>query len=120
MLRDAAAKSKEGKLVQAGLFVTDEALLVYDGPKDPEALWKKGKNLDRSSCKVGQQRVIRSRPIFHDWELTFVVNVDPSILEPSRVTDFVHLAGRVCGLGDWRPRHGRFIVTDAQEGTDEA
>lgn len=110
MLRDAAAKSKMGKQVQAGLLVTDDSDIVYSGPKDGEALWQSEKHRLRASCKVGQQRVIRTRPAFFPWELKFGVTYDETILNERAIVEFVELAGRVVGLGDWRPKHGRFEV----------
>lgn len=110
MLRDAAAKSKQGKQVQAGLIVMDDCPIAYEGPKDPEKLWGSGKHQLRASAKVGQQRVIRTRPCFMPWELGFRVDFDETILNERSVREFVEIAGRVVGLGDWRPKHGRFEV----------
>jgi hypothetical protein len=114
MLRDAASKTKRGKDVQSACIVTEPAMLVYEGPKNAEALWESGKFLLRASCKVGQMRVIRSRPMFSEWGLTFTVNYDELVLEPELVDGFVELAGSRIGLCDWRPKHGRFIVEKVQ------
>jgi len=111
MLRDAAAKSKLGKQVQAGLLVLEDAPVIYKGPKDPTKMWDSQKFFTRASCKIGQQRVIRTRPSWDDWELKFIVQFDESMLDENKIRDFVSLAGRVCGLGDWRPKYGRFEVT---------
>jgi len=110
LFRDAAAKSKMGKQVQAGMIVPEDALIGYPGPKTREALWKGGKHALRASAKVGQQRVMRTRPCFRDWELEFAVFFDETILNPSAVRDFLELAGKIIGIGDWRPKHGRFEV----------
>lgn len=108
MLRDAAAKSKRGKDVVAGLMVVDPAKLEYKGPRGADDLWKAGDYVLRASVGVGQQRVIRSRPLFRDWSLTFVVNYDETVLEASDIDGFVGVAGRLIGLCDWRPKYGRF------------
>jgi len=116
MLRDAASKSKQGKSVLSALIVTEPAKLEYKGPREPEALWqakdKSGEQLFvlRASVSVGPRRVIRSRPIFRDWSLSFTVNYDENVLETRDVDGFVELAGRLVGLCDWRPKHGRFVV----------
>lgn len=110
MLRDAAAKTKRGKDVQSAVIVIEPAELVYDGPKDAEKMWASGKFLKRDSCKVGQQRVIRSRPCFYQWELTFTVNFDENVLDARDIDGFVEVAGMRIGLCDWRPKHGRFNV----------
>ena len=113
MLRDAAAKTKRGKDVQSSLIVIEPAVLKYTGPKDAEAMWASGNYVLRASCKVGQQRVIRSRPCFNEWSLTFVVSFDTTVLEARDVDGFVELAGSRIGCCDWRPKHGRFVMEKA-------
>ena len=110
MLRDAASKSKRGRDVVSGLIVTEPAPLVYKGPKKPDDLWASGSFLLRASVGVTQSRVIRSRPIFRDWSLTFTVNYDELVLEAADIDGFATLGGRLCGMLDWRPKHGRFNV----------
>lgn len=111
MLRDAAAKSKRGKDVQAGLIVMDDVPIIYDGPKDPEALWKKRDKFSlRATVGVNRNRVMRTRPCWYEWELKFRVDFDSTVLNRSAIEEFVELAGRLIGLGDWRPKHGRFEV----------
>ena len=60
-------------------------------------------------------RINRYRPCFRKWELEFVITV----LDDRIKTDVLKLAldeaGRTQGLGDWRPRFGRFVVTKFQE-----
>jgi len=110
MVRDGAKTMKRGKDVQSGCIVPDPAKIEYEGPKKPDAMWESGKFLNRSSCKVGQQRVIRSRPMFTDWKVTFTVVYDENVVNASDLDRFVEIAGRLKGLGDWRPKHGRFEV----------
>ena len=77
-----------------------------------------GDKLDKRSIaevvrmvKVQKQRVMRTRPIFRDRSATFSILLDETQLDPRQVVDILHLAGRYVGLGDWRPRFGRFEVT---------
>lgn len=110
LFRDAAAKSKEGRTVQAGMIVMDDAPILYKGPKDPDEMWANERFHCRASVKVGQQRVMRTRPWFQEWAIEFDVAIDETVVALNRVPEFLKLAGRVVGLGDWRPRHGRFEV----------
>ena len=114
MLRDGGTKTKRGKDVLAGLIVVEPAKLIYPGPKSPEAMWESGDFLLRASAGVNQSRVIRSRPIFRQWELTFKVDYDESLLDAAEIDGFAEIAGKHCGLLDWRPKHGRFNVEDAK------
>lgn len=113
MLRDAAAKEKRGKDVQAGLIVIEPAPLVYKGPKEPQKLWDTGGFLLRATVGQGGKRIVRSRPMFAEWSLTFTVNYDETVLQESDIDRFMDVAGRLCGLGDWRPKYGRFSVEKA-------
>ncbi len=110
MIRDAAVKSKEGKDVQAALIVPNDATLEYKGSKDPKAMWASGSFALRATCAVNRKRIIRTRPMFMEWRTTFSVLFDETILNPSKVKGYVTLAGRIIGLMDWRPKHGRFDV----------
>ncbi len=111
MLRDAARKTKRGKDVVSGLLVVDPAKLEYQGSRDPDKLWASEKHLLRASVGVDRKRIIRSRPIFRDWSLSFVVNFDESvILGGEEIDGFLDIAGRLIGLLDWRPKHGRFRI----------
>ena len=53
---------------------------------------------------------MRTRPIFNDWSAVIHLDFEDSILNESDVVDFATKAGAVVGVGDWRPRYGRFEV----------
>ena len=122
-IRTGAKQTKDGKAVQAGLFADGNFPIIYQGPKDADGLWDdrgKGKHeglmagrrfVDRRRCRVGQAAVMRTRPIFREWELIFTVSFDPQLLNKDNVIDFVKAAGR-CGLCEMRPRFGRFEVVE--------
>lgn len=113
MLRDAAAKEKRGKDVQSALIVTEPAKLVYRGSRKPDEMWESGSFLLRASVGQNGNRIIRSRPIFREWRLFFTVNFDETVLQASDLDRFIEVAGRLVGLLDWRPKHGRFVVENA-------
>lgn len=60
-------------------------------------------------------RITRHRAIFHDWELSFTIGLDTSILSVARLRDVIDAAGVRIGLGDFRPAckgpFGKFVVT---------
>ena len=60
-------------------------------------------------------RVNRYRPIFKNWELEFVIMVLDDRIETDVLKLALDEAGRTTGIGDWRPRYGRFVVTKFQE-----
>lgn len=63
-------------------------------------------------------RILAHRPIFDDWSLKFVVDLDTDILGAKLLRQIIDDAGKRIGLGDFRPAtkgpYGRFVVTQWQ------
>jgi hypothetical protein len=79
----------------------------YDIPVTPPK-WV----IDARPVKVGQARVIRWRPRFDTWELTFTITIlDPEVWDPRTVREIMDGAGKYIGLCDNRPLNGLFEVT---------
>jgi hypothetical protein len=109
-LCEGAKKYKLGKAAKGGIIVAGNYKLEYKGPKQIDKLWADGGFMKRASVKVGQARVIRTRPIFPVWSCTFDVQWDSSLVnDESTLHEIVEAAG-VSGIGDWRPKFGRFEV----------
>jgi hypothetical protein len=64
--------------------------------------------------KMRGDRVWAESPMFKEWEATFKMIVDTSIIKPDKVLHFLEEAGRLNGVGCWRPerggRFGKFIL----------
>lgn len=85
--------------------------LEYDGPSDIEALYNGGKHQDyRVVTHSEQRRSMRMRPRFDVWAVNVVLLVDETVLDPRDVVRAYETAGRLVGIGDFRPRFGRFTV----------
>jgi hypothetical protein len=60
-------------------------------------------------------RILAHRPMFDDWALEFVAEIDTDIMGERLFRDIVDDAGKRVGLGDFRPAtkgpYGRFVVT---------
>lgn len=110
MIVEAARKSRLGKQFLAGVFVSDDAPLIYDGPKTVEGLWKDGRFVDRRSVVVQRNRVVRTRPIFREWAADVVFEYHPSVVNASQLDEAIGTAGSMVGFGDFRPRFGRFVA----------
>jgi len=106
----AARKQRMGKQAAVGLYVVNNFPLEYDGPKDPEALWKDERFRSQELVVVGQARIMRTRPIFNEWEASVFFEVDTDFVNVDDATMWMSIAGRECGLMDWRPKYGRFEV----------
>ena len=106
-----ARARKQGKAAQAGVYEAAPSFsLKYDGPRDPLALYKDGRFSDYRGVRVGQVRVMRSRPIFRSWSVDISLFFDPTLIEHDTLKLALEHAGLACGLGDYRPRFGRFTV----------
>lgn len=112
MLIDGAKQSKQGKLFKSSVMVVDEkSRLEYRGPRTPDELWADPRFRDRRSVRVGQAKVMRTRPIFRDWSLSFEVQITNEAINKSDVQLALKNAGSMVGLGDGRPRiAGKFEV----------
>lgn len=110
-LVDAARITKAGKKIERGVFIdTDVNPLSYDGPRDVDGLWKDQNFRHMASVKVGTSRVTRCRPQFREWLVEAEGEYDPSIINLAELAEIATTAGMMIGLGDWRPRFGRFTA----------
>jgi hypothetical protein len=68
--------------------------------------------LDLRPVVVMRARVVRIRPTFKPgWKLAFTINVIDDEVSAETVSDVLMLAGKAVGIGDYRPKFGRFMVT---------
>lgn len=108
---EGAKLEKRGKDIARGLNVVEDRIkLEYKGPRTIEKLWADPKFQDIRSVGQQQVRIMRCRPIFHEWAATFTLAYDKEIFDPADLIRICHKAGKYCGLGDFRRRFGRFDV----------
>ncbi|MEM9420872.1 MAG: hypothetical protein AAGA25_17755 [Planctomycetota bacterium] len=105
-----AKKQRKGKVARAAVFCDHPVFLDYDGPKDPDEMWADPKYRYTCGVRVQQSRVMRTRPIFRKWSAKVELAVLDEEVEADDVTRFFADAGRYVGLGDYRPKFGRFRV----------
>jgi len=108
MLVTAAKLQKLGSKFKQGIMVLqDKIRLEYPGPRDVKGLFDGG-FIDMRSVKVQQARLQRCRPKFETWSCTFDLAFNPAIIDRREIVKAVEDAGAMVGLGDFRPRFGRF------------
>lgn len=108
----AAAKlQKLGTKFKQGVQVLEDELL-FEGyqKKTPEQLWEDPDHVDCRGVKVGTSKIMRYRPILRKWNLTATIVINEDVVNVSEVKKAVQDAGALIGLGDYRPRFGRFDV----------
>ncbi|MFY1021175.1 hypothetical protein [Ectopseudomonas khazarica] len=89
--------------------IDDRCKLDYTGPRTIEGLWEK-RFYDARSVKVPGARLTRYRPLFRDWSLTCEIAFDSETINREQVVKCLEDAGQYCGIGDYRPKFGRFSV----------
>lgn len=107
-LINAAKKRTEGNKAKAGMYIAAHASLLYNGPRTAENLWADDVFRFSAGVVVQRARVMRMRPKFDQWQATVEVNYDDEQVDLSALDTWVEIAGSQIGLGDWRPRYGRF------------
>lgn len=122
MLVEGSRKAKQGREFVSVSVEEDRIPIQYKGPRDRDELWADERFVSTVGVKVGQARVMRTRPIFRNWTLQFTVTLeDGASVNPGDVERALTSAGRLVGIGDWRPgsprggRHGRFTVEAFEE-----
>lgn len=115
MIRSAAKKQRRGNDVLSAVICDGNFPLIYNGPKDAEKVAKDPKFRLRVACVVDRKRIMRSRPMFSQWELKFDVHYEPSVLNEETVIGFMRDAGQYVGLSTWRPKYGRFEIVEVQK-----
>jgi hypothetical protein len=113
---EASKKQRLGQKFKSGLMATvDRYPLDYSGPRTLDKMYESSGFRDRRSVVVARSRVMRTRPCFRAWSLTFSVVFDASQLNRGQVVKAVEEAGMIVGLGDYRPRFGRFKVVSVSD-----
>jgi len=110
-LREGAKLQKLGKSVQRGVMVVEDKIkLEYDGPRSLDKMAKDIRFIDSRREKVQQARLQRCRPKFDEWQLEFTLMFNAEVLDKRSIVKALEDAGAMCGIGDFRPRFGRFEV----------
>ncbi len=116
-LREGGRKIKAGKRISAGVIVEDDASFSADGITTLTAASASDQFHYRTAVKVGTAKIMRTRPIFNNWSASFSLCIDTSVADVDLVTQSLQAAGRLVGIGDWRPgapkggSFGRFTVS---------
>ena len=115
----AAKLSRLGKDAARGLFVEDHLALRGDGVPELvdetvlDEMYASGKFTFRKGVRVGTAKVMRTRPIFGlGWSANATVVFNDAVFNRQQIEDLVAAAGSQIGLCEWRPRFGRFSVSE--------
>lgn len=108
---ESAKMQKLGRHAKRGLMVLEDKVhLHYDGPRVAEKLAADPRFIDMRGVRVSMAKLMRCRPRFNDWTAECSVAFDPEQINDNEVRQIIENAGRLVGVGDFRPRFGRFSV----------
>ena len=112
-IQEGGKRNRLGKSIERSVQMlgTDVVPISFDGPKTVQGMWDAG-CYDQRSVKVGQSKVIRTRPSFRNWSVEVDLMLLTEVLGTDDFAMAVENAGIMEGLGDYRPRFGRFDVAD--------
>lgn len=112
-LIEAAKSFRLGKDVKQAVSVVDDLIpLEYEGPRDIKGMYGDGSSVfvDVRGVSVSGRKVMRARPLFLRWGCSFTLGYMEDLIDAQDVRRIVEHAGRVVGIGTYRPRFGRFEV----------
>ena len=116
-LERGATKQKNGTLWKTGCLVLDDYHpLKYSGSKikvkengevpNPELDPYFEKHQFQAMVKVGQARLLRTRPMFENWGFSIKIGFDVNVIDIGSIVQLAKDAGRLVGLCDWRIEKG--------------
>lgn len=100
---------KNGSRIKRSAMVLEDMVpLKYEGPRKMDKLRDHPGFRDIRAVTIGTSKTMRCRPKFTDWSAEFTLQYDPEQITKSELEQAVHAAGQCIGIGDFRPRFGRF------------
>lgn len=110
-IREGAKASKNGKaIVKAFRCNTLMPKLEIGEDLTKEQMMNDNRFRDVRMMKVQQARVMRTRPRFNTWDLSFEASYDEKIIDFETLINAIEYAGRYTGLCDSRPKYGQFVA----------
>lgn len=108
-----AAKSfRKGTDFQKYVSVTDLYIpLDYGENLTKEQLITDYNYRDTRPMNVMKSKVMRTRPRFDTWKITFNMIYDETKLDLDQIVQALEYAGNYVGLCDSRPKYGKFVTT---------
>ena len=107
-MQRAGSGRKIGKLtarqvVSGGVFPQEEHIVLHDAKGKS---FKSCSSIDKRRVVVGTSGVPRCRPRFDNWQCKLAMEIDTLLVKVEVITELLNLAGKIAGIGDFRPEKG--------------
>lgn len=109
-LVSASKKMKLGPKFKAGVFVDKDAQLDIGKKPNLKTLFDKKEHVFKCAVRIQNSSVLKTRPIFKKWKAKVEITYLDDLVSKDQLQEILNIAGRECGLLDWRPKYGRFKV----------
>jgi hypothetical protein len=97
--------------VSAGVFSVQTECILTDPPTNKPITEY---HINTMRAVVQRNGVLRSRPEITEWQVDVQLEIDRDFLTPETVLELFNLAGKLVGIGDYRPEktgpYGRYTV----------
>lgn len=109
---DAATAFRRGADVKRALSFEDtmEPLRVAGELIEVEKFLSDAVNIDYRPVAVQRAKTMRARPVVRDWSSTHHFELLDDVIDARDLAPILERAGRLVGVGDWRPTYGTFHV----------
>jgi len=105
-IKSAAKKFRQGRQADEGLWVENDAVLKFDGPKDLQKRFDKAQYLYTKVVLSGKS-IMRTRPKFSGWSAEIEVCFQTDLINREDVDKWIKRL-ETMGIMDYRPQYGRF------------
>jgi hypothetical protein len=94
------AKKSAKQILAGSVFVAETEFKILDENGKPA----KKHEIDKRRVMVGKAGVMRCRPRFDKWSCDLVLEIDRDfITDLGIITEILNIAGRIIGIGEYRP-----------------
>lgn len=102
---------KKGKDIEKYCDVTDLYIpFNYGENLTKEELIANYEYRDTRAMTVNRSKIMRTRPRFDQWDITFNFRYDETKIDLDTVINAIEYAGMYVGLCDSRPKYGKFVA----------
>ena len=113
-LYDAAKAFKQGENVKRALMFEDVTipLMVEGRPYTADEWITDPAHIDYRPVAVQRAKTMRARPLIPvGWSVELTVELMDDVMDARQMVPIFERAGRLVGLGDWRPTYGRYEIS---------
>lgn len=110
-IQNGAKVNKKGKDIQKYVDVKDLYIpFNYGENLTLDELVSKYEYRDTRPMNVQRSKVIRTRPRFDQWNITFTLVYNEDKIDLDTIVNAIEYAGQYVGLCDSRPKYGKFVA----------